>query len=156
MKPVITLGGIVLVLWTLTITNNAVSFASEPRRLAPAAVSQFYAERNGKPAWSDDERFNGLIQAIESLSDHGLEPEHYHLQALHSRRHIPEQRETLATEAWFAAAAHLVFGKLNPLTYEPHWTVPDRRRDLVADLNLALSTESIKDSLAALAPIYPE
>ncbi len=128
----------------------------EPVRLAPVAVSQFYAGRDEAPAWSEDQRFDGLIQAIERLSDHGLDPGHYHLQALRARKAAPERRERLATDAWFAAAAHMVHGKLDPLTYETDWTAARRDRNLANDLAAALAAGTVENSLELLAPNSPE
>ncbi len=134
----------------------ATSLANEVDRLAPVAVAQFYAGRSDAPAWSDDRQFNDFIRAIEGLSDHGLTPEHYHLQALRSQSKMPEQREKLATDAWFSAAAHMVFGKLDPLTYEPNWTAARRQRDLSKHLTAALTSNSVASSLDALAPDFAE
>lgn len=116
------------------------------------AVAQFYAARNEVPAWTDDKQFEDLINAIQQLSEHGLEPTDYQLSALLSNREVPEKRERLATEAWFSAATHMVYGKLNPLTYEPSWTANRRERDLVSSLNTALTEKAVGSSLLSLAP----
>jgi murein L,D-transpeptidase YcbB/YkuD len=138
------------------VAASAASQQTERIGLAPAAVARFYETRSGVAAWSDDDRFDGLIGAIERLSEHGLDPAHYHLAALRANRDAPERREILATDAWFAAAAHMVYGKLDPSTYEPDWTAARRQRDFVKHLNIVLANESVEGSLDALAPRYPE
>ena len=120
------------------------------------AVSEFYAARGHAPAWSDDASYDDLIAAIQGLSDHGLVPDHYQLQALLENRENREVREHLATKTWFSAAAHIVHGKLDPATYEPDWTVRGRKQDLAAHLTTALSDGSVAGSLESLAPRHPE
>jgi len=120
------------------------------------AESEFYAARSHTPAWSDDASYDDLVADIQSLSDHGLIPDHYHLQALLENRDNRDVREHVATTAWFSAAEHMVHGKLNPETYEPDWTARGRKQDLVAHLTTALSDGSVAGSLDALAPRHPE
>ena len=139
----------------LPLSAPAVS-ADREQPPAKAAVTEFYASRGDTPAWSDDESFDELVAAIQDLSDHGLFPAHYHLQALLEHRGDRDMREPLATNAWFTAAAHMVRGKLDPATYEPDWTARRRKQDLAAHLTKALSDGSVAGSLDALAPRHPE
>jgi murein L,D-transpeptidase YcbB/YkuD len=119
--------------------------------LAPAAVEQFHADRNTTPIWNE-RNLSALVTAIEGLRDHGLNSEHYHLSALRALSSDPERRDRLATDAWFSAAAHMVYGKLDPLSVEADWTAAKREADLAGVLNDALDRAAISESLYELAP----
>ena len=94
----------------------------------------FYRNRQDASAWADDELFEQLLQALASLSDHGLDPAHYHLQQLEKWRNDRQAREHYATDAWFAAAGHMLNGKLDPVTINPDWTARGREADLAAQV----------------------
>ena len=128
--------------------------SSEPD-LAPAAVQAFDREASGKPVWHDDAAFDALLIALEGLPAHGMYPEHYHLSALKRLRDEPAARDRQATDAWFSAAAHMVYGKLDPLSMEPDWTAARREADLPAILRDALRDGTVARSLSTLAPKQP-
>ncbi len=129
--------------------------ATQPESLlAPNAVNTFHAAREGSKVW-DDEDFAALVSAIDGLRDHGLNPEHYHLSALEALSDNRERRDRLATDAWFSAAAHMVYGKLDPVSVEPDWTAAKRDADLAGVLSGALDRDAIAESLDALAPKQP-
>jgi len=60
--------------------------------------------------------------------------------------------DCIATDAYLTLAAHLLAGRLDPVSIEPNWTAARRGRDLVAHLEDALKTGAIVESLEALAP----
>lgn len=122
-----------------------------PKPLAPQATAKFYSQQTEKRIWTEPANFQALIQALEGLDAHGLSSAHYHLTALKS---LPEgdDRDRLATDAWFSAAAHMLYGKLNPISLEPDWTAARREADLPLALTKALSENSILESLEAFAP----
>ena len=125
---------------------------TDSKAFAPKAVAAFYQARNGAPVWGNDETFQALRQALARLEKHGLQSAEYHFAALLYFQDNPEARERYATDAWLSAAAHMVYGKLNPKTYEPDWTAAGRKADLAAILAQALKDGSVANSLEALAP----
>lgn len=121
---------------------------------APTATSQIYAKSPAKLLWDDPTNFNGLISALESLESHGLTPNDYHLLVLKTLS-PSDERDRLATDAWLSAAAHLLYGKLNPTSVEPDWTAARREADLPASLSAALTAQTVATSFEAITTSQP-
>lgn len=120
--------------------------------LAPQAVDKFYQNYPSDNAWNQATDFSDLLKALEGLDRHGLNPVHYHLAQLNKGDLSSAVRDVYATDAWLAAAAHMLYGKLDPVTVEPDWTAIGRQADLVAELVTALDNHSIATSLEQFAP----
>jgi murein L,D-transpeptidase YcbB/YkuD len=129
--------------------------AAEPvdYELAPVATDAFLEDAATQTVWSDA-NYQALISAIEGLRAHGLTPTDYHLEELVLAAN-PQERDWIATDAWMSAAAHMLYGKLNPVSIEPDWTAARREADLAAVLAYALETGTIATSLEQLAPVQP-
>ena len=123
--------------------------------LSPAATDRFYDEFGDALAWGEEADFAALLDTLHALERHGLNPSHYHLQQLEALTGDPAARDRLATDAWLSAAAHMLYGKLDPLSVEPKWTATGRQADLVAMLLRVLAFGDITNSLESLAPTYP-
>lgn len=123
--------------------------------LAPQAVDEFYSQKPDQQFWANEADYDQLIAALQGLEPHGLNPEHYHLKDLIALKADLVARDRIATDAWFSAAAHMVYGKLDPVSVEPDWTAAGREADLPAYLSSALEQGSIATSLDALAPKQP-
>jgi L,D-transpeptidase YcbB len=123
--------------------------------LAPKADDDFYQTREGRLAWGNDDHYDTLIAVLNGLTRHGLSPDHYHLKELTALKSDIERRDRLATDAWFSAAAHMVYGKLNPVSLEPDWTAAGRVADLPKLLQAALVNGDIESSIEDLAPKQP-
>lgn len=123
--------------------------------LAPVATESFLEAADEDSVWNDA-NYQALMTALQGLEAHGLTPSHYHLAALGEASDDPALRDRLATDAWMSAAAHMLYGKLDPSTIEPDWTAARREADLAAVLAFALETGSIAWSLEQLAPVQPE
>lgn len=124
--------------------------------LAPQATETFHASHPDQLVWADEGLYGQLIDAIQGLSDHGLTPAQYHLDALLRLQPDRQARDRLATDAWLSAAAHLASGKLDPVSIEPDWTAGSRATDLGQTLAAALSAHDIANSLEQLAPTQPQ
>jgi len=98
------------------------------------------------------QNFEDLLTALRGLDAHGLNPSHYRLAELEAMSAPNAARNQLAMTAWKLAASHMLFGKLDPLSVEPDWTAKRRTADLSAQLQLALTTETVVSSLDAIAP----
>lgn len=140
---------------SLSFLAEAQTTRSDRGMLAPEATERFLESRPGELVWSNDRDYDGLIGAIERLRDHGLNADHYHLAELLALRGDRTKRDAIATDAWFSAAAHMLYGKLDPVTVEPDWTAAGREADLPAHLGKALDAHTVGDSLEALAPRQP-
>lgn len=127
---------------------------------ARVALRRFFAERDFLPAWSGDGGrllLDDLLLAIEQSSAHGLASDDYHQSSLRQAIATGDRVaiELLATDAYLTLAAHLVGGRLNPVTIEPDWTASRRERDLVQHLEGALTERAIAASLLQLEPTAP-
>ncbi len=124
------------------------------------AMERFYDLREDSFAWTGPANaalFGDLRVAIAAASAHGLDPADYHADALAAiDPMIPDrQADELATDAYLTLAAHLLSGRLDPVTIEPDWTAARRGRDLAAYLQSALAQGAVQESLEALAPAQP-
>ncbi len=135
-----------LILAALLASGAAAGFAQTPARSSSAKTivpaGDFNTAKN----------FEDLLTALRSLDAHGLNPAHYRLAELEDMTQPSRQREQVARQSWMLAASHMLSGKLNPLSVEPDWTAKRRSADIAAQLDLALATGTIAESLDALAP----
>jgi murein L,D-transpeptidase YcbB/YkuD len=122
--------------------------------------TRFYQARELSLAWTGPANahlYGDLLIAVRSAASHGLDPADYHLALLEAAD--PQQADLeldqLATDAYLTLAAHLLSGRLDPVTIEPDWTAARRGRDLVAYLQGALANGAVAESLEALAPDQP-
>lgn len=119
--------------------------------------TRFYDAREDALAWTGPANaglYEDLIQAVRKARSHGLDPADYHLEALEAVDVLRPDREIdqLATDAYLTLAAHLLAGRLDPVSIEPNWTAARRGRDLAAYLQSALAHDAVFESLEALAP----
>ncbi|WP_417495307.1 L,D-transpeptidase family protein [Maricaulis sp.] len=122
--------------------------------------TRFYQARELSLAWTGPANahlYADLITAVRGAASHGLDPADYHLALLEGADPFQADLELdeVATDAYLTLAAHLLSGRLNPVTIEPDWTAARRGRDLVAYLQAALGNDAIAESLEALAPDQP-
>ncbi|WP_417482456.1 L,D-transpeptidase family protein [Maricaulis sp.] len=122
--------------------------------------TRFYQSRELSLAWTGAANvhlYQDLLQAVRGAASHGLDPADYHLALLEAAdpRQADLDLDEVATDAYLTLAAHLLSGRLNPVTIEPDWTAARRGRDLVAYLQAALGNDAVAESLEALAPDQP-
>ncbi len=127
---------------------------------AQAALRRFYRARDYRPAWSGrgaGSHLAALLAAVSRVEEHGLSPADYHLAAMQAAAASADsvELELLATDTYLTLAAHLLEGRVDPVSVEPDWTANRRERDLVAYLEQALGTGRIAASLQELAPDAP-
>ncbi len=120
---------------------------------APVSVARLYGERP-QALWSN-EHYQQLLLAVEGSAADGLSPDDYHYRALVATDTPTAQRDVLASDAYLSLAAHLLAGKLDPVSIEVNWTAKGRQRDLVAHLQRAMATQDIGASLRELLPSQP-
>lgn len=130
----------------------------------------FYERRAYQPAWCQGQVLNkmadALIESIKNADLEGLYPNDYHLLRLESlveeaRRNqkdpdvlpgLLSDLDLLLTDAFLIYAAHLVSGKVDPVSFDPEWIARRREVDVAQILEDALSTGRIKESLEDLLP----
>ncbi|MBN1224570.1 MAG: L,D-transpeptidase family protein [Candidatus Aminicenantes bacterium] len=130
----------------------------------------FYERRAYQPAWCQGQVLNkmadALIESIKNADLEGLYPNDYHLLRLESlveeaRRYqkypdvlpgLLSDLDLLLTDAFLIYAAHLVSGKVDPVSFDPEWIARRREVDVAQILEDALSTGRIKESLEDLLP----
>lgn len=136
-------------------------------------IPVFYAERQFMPTWSDEEGLrtlgHDLIRAIEQAGQDGLEPQDYHLDAIHAMMkemaaeaslptgHKADQwarLDLLLTDAYLLLSSHLSGGRVNPETMHKDWLISGNRVDLLAALNGALKEGDIDKALNGLRPAH--
>lgn len=124
---------------------------------AQTTVDRFYGLRSGALAWTGPANvaaYRKLIDAIQAAGNHGLNPADYHLAELTGGNPaLGDLRlDRIATDSYLTLAAHLLSGRLDPVSIEPNWTAAKQGRDLEAYLESSLGNGAIANSLEALAP----
>ncbi len=133
----------------------------------------FYKERNFEPAWFGKNGFadaEEMIRAIRESRDDGLTPENYHLRMIEDllgRAYTIKEKgsfvdpeilvdlDLLLSDSFFTLAHHLSAGCVNPVTFEPQWSLP-ADTDLALLLSNALGTHTIEETLRELTPRTPQ
>ncbi len=133
-------------------------------------LRRFYARKNYLPAWNDNgkisKKADSLIEAIEEISNQGLVPEYYHLEAIRDlmeklrvdKVNLEElaMLDVLLSDAFLMLGCHLSAGCVNPVTVEAEWFLD--RTDLAVDVVLedALEGNNLNESLSFLLPPQAE
>lgn len=127
---------------------------------ARISVTRFFERRNFEPVWSRLDNavlLDDLLAAIEAASTHGLRPADYHPTTIRLARSQDDREalELLATDAYLTLAAHILGGRIDPVSVAPDWTASGRERDLVRYLEDAMAARRVGESLEALEPDAP-
>jgi murein L,D-transpeptidase YcbB/YkuD len=101
------------------------------RIAAKQLLSDFYARRGFRRAWTSSAARDDLLRAIYDSEADGLDPEDYLLSALLGARRAGEavdasldaqvDYDLLQTEALSRLLYHLIFGKVDPKSLDPSW-----------------------------------
>ncbi len=141
-----------------------------------AELPSFYALREYRPAWQDAEGTfipaADLLRHIERAGEDGLDPQAYHLEAIHRLldldrlEHQAGRRldtalavdlDFLLTDAFLLFASHLRAGRVNPETLHTEWVVQmDPEVDIAQRLTRAIETGRIGETLDEFAPPHAE
>lgn len=120
-------------------------------------IGDYYAQRGYDLAF-DDNRIRDVLDGIEGMHMHGLNPDDYHRQALlamSARSLSPALRadfELLLMDAFLRIAAHRTHGKVNPATLDLNWNLeqPLLTTDPLAELERAMQSASPMEHLDRL------
>jgi len=133
---------------------------------ASRALPAFYERRGFAPAWSSGGRFEPrarqLLETISRADAEGLRHTDYHFQALTAGLNAaaPDlgqlvETDLLLTDAFLIFAAHVVSGRVDPVTFDPEWIATRREVDVAALLERAVAGEDLGQLLSGLRPRHP-
>jgi len=131
-------------------------------------LAEFYANRQYQPAWTNPKGIDDLLLAIGGSKADGLFPEDYHLKPIETLRkqaqgqtppspELTADIDLLMTDALFRLSHHLLYGKVNPQSLSPDFSLS--RTSL--DVNLpkagqeAIDAAQITALLETLRPKNP-
>lgn len=122
-------------------------------------LPEFYQNRQFATVWTPDLR-EQLAAVLAQVADEGLNPNDYHLAAIHQYQAKPEstirqaELDLLLTDAFLLYASHFLNGKVNPETIGEEWKAVRREGNAREVFEKALNTKDITGTLAALAPSF--
>lgn len=137
-------------------------------------LPKLYIENNFNLLWIN--HFDSINKAeemssfLEEIIFHGLTPEHYH--AAEIRQSLTElandsalifnatflaNLDLLLSDAWFMAASHLYFGKIDPESLEAQWGIRRGKPDIPFDryLKTMLRQETVEEGFRHFYPPHP-
>ena len=126
---------------------------------------RFYRQNGYQLVWSDGKRprgqMEGLIRALGSAGDDGLEPVDYHVDELDAARKSLTSAQAVdvdlrATYAYLRYGWDLSRGTIDPEDVDPQWHAASRNVDLHNSLMSGLGENNIAQSLHNLAPASPQ
>ena len=128
-------------------------------------ISQFYAQRQFRPAWIKSVQIDDLTKAIEDVAADGLLPDDYHRKAIRSltdqfnSKTTPDpqllaRRDLLLTDALILLGHHLQVGKVDPVQLDSNWNISQREwsREPAALVQKAIDSGSIYQFFSDLRP----
>ena len=127
------------------------------------ATLLFYLQRGFRPAWTQQEKLHGLIEAVRTLDEHGLDAADFALESLRTEALYrfadlpPErqlERELLFTDTLVRLVQQIRHGKLNPYLLYPDWNYSAPARPLAQAERLArlLEAPALLAAVQAQAP----
>ncbi|MEI7695572.1 MAG: L,D-transpeptidase family protein [Chlorobium sp.] len=131
------------------------------RELLIVRLDQFYSAGGYQPLWTNRQRVDELIAAVEGSAADGLNPSDYYLfrirQSTADSLLSPAkqaQHDLLLTKAFLTLAGHLRYGKVDPEALEPYWKSHEKRdfRLLDETLQRVLAAGSITAVFQELRP----
>lgn len=121
--------------------------------------------QNNEFLWLEELKLTAQAQDalsfIKAATIHGLDPEDYHfsvLQELLNQPNIDRARyfDTLLTDAMLDLIHDLAIGKLDPINADPKWFIPRDSVNPAEQLQKALLSPYIKNTLNQLLPQLPQ
>ncbi|GAP43562.1 murein L,D-transpeptidase YcbB/YkuD [Lentimicrobium saccharophilum] len=137
-------------------------------------LPKLYIENNFNLLWINHfdsiHKVEEMSAFLEDIIFHGLIPEHYH--AAEIRQSLTElakdsaliynstflaNLDLLLSDAWFMAASHLYFGKIDPESLEAQWGIRRDKPDIPFDryLKTMLSQETVEEGFRHFYPPHP-
>ena len=146
----------------------------EPPLFTSALLPDYYRQREFRPSWSDGNslspRVELFLEIIQNAGCEGLRPQDYHLERIETVMNAHRESlirmdpldhavlanlDILLTDAFFRYASHLASGRVDHQTIYPGWVIYRNSSDLTANLQDALDSGEIEETLADLSPSCP-
>jgi murein L,D-transpeptidase YcbB/YkuD len=139
--------------------------AGEPiaaRNLMP----RFYEARAFEPTWKSAAQVEALLELIDDSYLEGLDPKDYHADAVLAARKAFADVATLTatqradydlvlTDSVIRLGYHLWFGKVDPVSLDPHWNLSrDLGSDPVEAIQAAIDARSMREFAQERIPRY--
>jgi murein L,D-transpeptidase YcbB/YkuD len=134
------------------------------QRILEAGPSErFYQARKFKPAWSGKGAREKIVNAIRDIDQDGLTPADYHLEAIQSLLKegsadrtalAAAELDLLLTDAIAAMIDHARYGRVRPVSLDPHWNVNPREGadPLEKELAAIAGAHSADDAIQSAKP----
>lgn len=113
-------------------------------------LNNFYAQRDGRPAWRDEAHRQQLQAQLEQLADDGLNPSDYPLP-----QSMDSCSDLQASSSYLRALLDLRRGRLNQQQLEPLWRDPQQMRPDPQLATLSIALLQLNDPAAAFAASRP-
>lgn len=137
-------------------------------------LPKIYIDNNFNLLWINNfdslNKVEEMAAFLEDIEYHGLRPEHYHASeisvaltellkdsSLIFNKTYLANLDLLLSDAWFMAASHLYFGKIDPESLEAQWGIRRDKPDIPFDLNLKtmLREETVEEGFRHFYPPHP-
>jgi len=137
-------------------------------------LPKIYIDSNFNLLWINNfdslNKVEEMAAFLEDIEYHGLRPEHYHASeisvaltelskdsSLIFNKTYLANLDLLLSDAWFMAASHLYFGKIDPESLEAQWGIRRDKPDIPFDLNLKtmLREETVEEGFRHFYPPHP-
>ena len=132
-----------------------------------SVLPELYERCNFCLLWDRPENVAILMQEIANIGEDGLDPEDYHYKALKdlnarikaAKSSLPEMLadfDLLLTDSLIRLGYHLIFGKVDPESLDPHWNLSREidDRDPVVGIEEVLMTGDFAKALDNLRPTH--
>lgn len=127
------------------------------------SVMAFYLARDFKPAWTNSNFRNSLIDTLKSAHSQGLYFKDYHGEELEKQLlELPNldkkqlsELDMLLTDAFFKFMDHLYNGKVDPENLHRIWDVPKKQPGKLKLLEAAIIENNLEIALSQLRPVHP-
>jgi L,D-transpeptidase YcbB len=130
-----------------------------------AALRDFYAAREHRPAWVERQQVAAFAEALQTLGSDGLEPRDYRAERLVTEhRRLAEAAAGVGARARFDLEAssllltvlrHLQRGRLDPRAVDPQWEIPVAPPELdLASVSRAVDAQRFEQAFAEARPAY--
>lgn len=133
---------------------------------ARSLLPKFYEARAFEPAWKSAAQVESLLELVDDSYLEGLDPQDYHADAVRAARKAFADVDALTaaeradydlvlTDSVIRLGYHLRFGKVDPVSLDPHWNLSrDLGSDPVKTLQAAIDARSMRKFAQELIPRY--
>src|SRR6185436_19375150 len=149
--------------------NSALQDEASDRDLS-ASMNRWYAARDYRLAWDDDDDVDVVKAILNDTASHGLNPEWYDLPRIEAARAArrgskardAERARLLAnldvavTSSLMRAGRDVATGRIRPGSLDHRWKAARTPPDLASTLDSALARGRLSSWLDQIAPHHPE